>query len=451
MIPAASPIANSLISKPGLDESTRNANIRISAALVTSLPVRASPSSIAWFGRAGLVVGLAHAREHEDLVVHREAEQEREDHQRDPGGDRLRRRDVPERRAVALLEDEDDDPERGRERDEVQDRGLDRAARSSGTPARAGSASGSARTRARRGSCRRSRARSRGRPPATPPSVPSVPFSAALTRLTIPWIPGAAPSIAGNASTSESEPRCQPAGDGRADDARRPSRTFAAIALRVAAVLDEDVERLHHARADAGVGEHLRGRRSRCRCRGSSSAATRSGSAAGRAPTSTADDREADGRDRHTGGAARSAPSGPRRRPRDGRWSTNRFGITRTLLIRVPSTASSAGSSVIAAITETAGISMPPMPDRADERQRQDDQREQADRHGRAGDDHRAAGVRHRLDERGLDVFALAQLVAEAEDHQQRVVDRDAEPDERDQELDDDRDVRDVGQDPDRA
>ena len=50
-----------------------------------------------------------------------------------------------------------------------------------------------------------------------------------------------------------------------------------------------------------------------------------------------------------------------------------------------------------------------------------------------------------------LDVGSLAQLVAEAEDHQQRVVDRDAEPDERDQELHDDRDVRDVGQAPDRA
>ena len=42
--------------------------------------------------------------------------------------------------------------------------------------------------------------------------------------------------------------------------------------------------------------------------------------------------------------------------------STNRFGSTRTLLIRSPSTASSAGSSVIAASTETAGISMPPIP-----------------------------------------------------------------------------------------
>ena len=40
----------------------------------------------------------------------------------------------------------------------------------------------------------------------------------------------------------------------------------------------------------------------------------------------------------------------------------NRFGITRTLLIRVPSTASIAGRSVSVAVTETTGISMPPMP-----------------------------------------------------------------------------------------
>jgi hypothetical protein len=50
-------------------------------------------------------------------------------------------------------------------------------------------------------------------------------------------------------------------------------------------------------------------------------------------------------------------------RPSSG-WprSTNRFGSTRTLLRRSPSTASIAGSSVIAAITDTAGISMPPIP-----------------------------------------------------------------------------------------
>ena len=39
-----------------------------------------------------------------------------------------------------------------------------------------------------------------------------------------------------------------------------------------------------------------------------------------------------------------------------------RFGSRRTLLIRAPSTASRAGKSVIAATTETAGMSMPPIP-----------------------------------------------------------------------------------------
>ena len=56
--------------------------------------------------------------------------------------------------------------------------------------------------------------------------------------------------------------------------------------------------------------------------------------------------------------------------------------------------------------------------------------------------------MRHRLDQSGFDVLTGSELLAEAEDHQQRVVDRDAETDERNQELDDDRDVRDVGQQP---
>ena len=46
-------------------------------------------------------------------------------------------------------------------------------------------------------------------------------------------------------------------------------------------------------------------------------------------------------------------------------------------------------------------------------------------------------------------VSPCAHLLPEPEDHQQRVVDRDTEPDERDEELDDDRDVGDVGQGPD--
>src|SRR3954451_21171231 len=48
MIPAASPIASSLISKPGPEERARKAHISTSAELVTSLPVRARPSSPAF-------------------------------------------------------------------------------------------------------------------------------------------------------------------------------------------------------------------------------------------------------------------------------------------------------------------------------------------------------------------------------------------------------------------
>ena len=42
--------------------------------------------------------------------------------------------------------------------------------------------------------------------------------------------------------------------------------------------------------------------------------------------------------------------------------SIRRLGRTRRLLILVPSTESRAGRSVIAATTETAGMSMPPIP-----------------------------------------------------------------------------------------
>ena len=76
---------------------------------------------------ARLVVRLTHAREHEDLVVHRQAEEEGEDHQGNPRDDRLRRRHVPDRLgAVTLLEDEHDDPVRGSQRHQVEDHRLQR-------------------------------------------------------------------------------------------------------------------------------------------------------------------------------------------------------------------------------------------------------------------------------------------------------------------------------------
>jgi hypothetical protein len=54
--------------------------------------------------------------------------------------------------------------------------------------------------------------------------------------------------------------------------------------------------------------------------------------------------------------------------------------------------------------------------------------------------------VRHRLDECLLLVAAVVELLPEPEDHQQRVVDRHAEADQRDEELDDERHVGHVGQ-----
>ena len=101
---------------------------------------------------------------------------------------------------------------------------------------------------------------------------------------------------------------------------------------------------------------------------------------------------------------------------------------------------------MIAAITETAGISIPPIPI------------ERMNGSGRMIMLSRPTATvePETITDRPawlivsttavLAVAAVADLLAEAEDHQQRVVDRDAEPDERDQELDDDRDVRDVGQ-----
>ena len=127
MIPAASPIANCLMSGPGLVESDEEREHQHERRARHELAGAREPELDRLRRVAGLVVGLAHAREHEDLVVHRDPVEEREDHQRDPGDDRVGRLDVPDRlAAVALLEDEDDDPVRGAERDQVQDHRLQR-------------------------------------------------------------------------------------------------------------------------------------------------------------------------------------------------------------------------------------------------------------------------------------------------------------------------------------
>src|SRR5581483_4255456 len=75
--------------------------------------------------------------------------------------------------------------------------------------------------------------------------------------------------------------------------------------------------------------------------------------------------------------------------------------------------------------------------DAAQERHRQHGQRQEADGHGGAAEDDRAAGGRDRTLDRLLARVPMRALLAPADDDEQRVVDRDAEPDERDQEADD--------------
>ena len=104
-----------------------NARPRISAALVTRRPVRPIPSTTAVVGRAGAVVRLAHPAEDEHLVVHRDAEQEREDDDRHLDVDRARRLDAPDRLgSEAVLPDEDHQPPGGADRQQVQQDGLER-------------------------------------------------------------------------------------------------------------------------------------------------------------------------------------------------------------------------------------------------------------------------------------------------------------------------------------
>ena len=77
---------------------------------------------------------------------------------------------------------------------------------------------------------------------------------------------------------------------------------------------------------------------------------------------------------------------------------------------------------------------------------RQHDQRDEADADRQPREEYGSAGGRDGGDDGVLVVAALGPLLAPAGDQQQRVVDRDAEADERDQELDDRGDVRDVAE-----
>ena len=159
--------------------------------------------------------------------------------------------------------------------------------------------------------CRKSRSTA-----ARPVSVPFVPFEARV---------GAVDGRldAGRGAVDRGEPldeRVRPLPPlrrrGRSDDARHRA-SFAATCLGVAAVLDEDVERLHHAGADPGRGELVAGGDRRAGA--GEVLQLRLGRVQLRAEAGeSGDDRPGRPPRPRPGAGSRSAPSGPRRRPRDG-------------------------------------------------------------------------------------------------------------------------------------
>ena len=97
----------------------------IAAAAVMTLAVAASPSATERAAVAGAVPLLPHAGEQEHLVVHRQAEDDGEQHHRHPRLDR-RRLHAGEVAEPAPLEQRHDDAVGGADRQQVHDHGLER-------------------------------------------------------------------------------------------------------------------------------------------------------------------------------------------------------------------------------------------------------------------------------------------------------------------------------------
>ena len=92
----------------------------ISAAPVMMRAVEPTPKVTASVVSPRLVVALADPAEQEHLVVHREAEQHREEEERHPGLDRVRLLEAEQIGADALLEDEHEQAVGGADREQVE-------------------------------------------------------------------------------------------------------------------------------------------------------------------------------------------------------------------------------------------------------------------------------------------------------------------------------------------
>ena len=107
---------------PLIANAPKTATITAAAAVITR-PVRDRPSLTAALGVASSLPLLVHAGDEEDLVVHREAEHDREREHRDERVDRAGL-GSEQSRAPAALEHGLDDPERSPDREQVHERRL---------------------------------------------------------------------------------------------------------------------------------------------------------------------------------------------------------------------------------------------------------------------------------------------------------------------------------------
>ena len=109
-IAAASPMPNCLMTASSVSTKLEKTHTMISAADVITRPVEARPSTTARVGSFGLLVVLLDLCHQEHLVVHGQAEEDREHEQRHVAHDRNGPFQADQRGAVPLLEDEGHDP-----------------------------------------------------------------------------------------------------------------------------------------------------------------------------------------------------------------------------------------------------------------------------------------------------------------------------------------------------
>ena len=103
-----------------------NAAHMMTAAAVMIRPVRSSPWTTAALVVGPLVPCLPHARDEEDLVVHREAEEHREEEDRDPALDLVELVEAEQALADPEAEEEHEHPVGRSDREQVQEDGLER-------------------------------------------------------------------------------------------------------------------------------------------------------------------------------------------------------------------------------------------------------------------------------------------------------------------------------------